>query len=83
MFNYKELREVVNNIEDKKDKWHINFVTKYLTVWIYEKIGQTEYQFIVNTRVEVLVCMKPMTDLLKFKLKADKAMIVVAIDEVK
>jgi len=42
MLDHGELREVVDNIENKKDNWRINFVTKYLAAWIYKKIGRTE-----------------------------------------
>ncbi len=30
MLDHDELRKVVDNIEDKKDKQHVNFVAKYL-----------------------------------------------------
>jgi len=39
MFDHGELREVVDNIEDKKNNWQINFATKHPVAWIYEKIG--------------------------------------------
>ncbi len=29
MLDHGELREVMNNIKDNKDKWHINFVAKH------------------------------------------------------
>jgi len=37
----------------------------------------------MDTDAEVSVCIKSMVDLLKLKLKADKIMIVLAIDKVK
>ncbi len=42
MLDHGELRKVVDNIEDKKDNWKINFITKHPAAWIYGKIGQTE-----------------------------------------
>ncbi len=42
MLDYDELKEVIDNIEDKKDRRHVNFTAKYSAVQIYEKIGQTE-----------------------------------------
>ncbi len=30
--DYSELREVVNNIENKKDKQHVNFAAKHLVI---------------------------------------------------
>ncbi len=39
MLDHDELREVVDNIEDKKDNRRINFITKYSAVRIYDKIG--------------------------------------------
>ncbi len=42
MLDHGELREVVDNIEDKKDNRWVNFATKYLAARIYEKIGRTE-----------------------------------------
>ncbi len=83
MLDHDELREVVDNIEDKKDNRWINFATKHLAARIYGKIDQTEYQLIVDTGAEVSVCTKPMADLLKLKLKPDKTIMVIAIDEVK
>ena len=83
MLDHDELREVVDNIKDKKDNQWINFATKHPTAWIYGKIGWTECQLIVDIRVKVLVYIKLMADLLKLKLKADKTMTVVAIDGVK
>ncbi len=83
MLNHGELREVVDNIEDKKDNRWVNFTTKYPVARIYEKIGQTECQLVVDTGVEVSICIKPMADLLKLKLKLDKTMTVIAIDEIK
>jgi len=38
---------------------------------------------VVDTGAEVSVCIKPMVDLLKLKLKSDKIITVVAIDGVK
>ncbi len=29
MLNHSELREIVDNIEDKKDRQYVNFVTKH------------------------------------------------------
>ncbi len=83
MLDHGELREVVDNIEDKKDNQRINFATKHPAAWIYRKIGWTECQLVVDTGAEVSVCTKPMVDLLKLKPKPDKTMIVVAIDGVK
>ncbi len=42
MLDHDELREVVDNIEDKKNNRRVNFVTKHPAARIYEKIGQTE-----------------------------------------
>jgi len=39
MLDHGELREVVNNIEDKKDNRQVNFAIKHLAAKIYEKIG--------------------------------------------
>ncbi len=83
MLDYRELREVVDNIEDKKDNRRVNFATKHPAVWIYRKIGWTECQLVVDTRAKVSVCTKPMADLLKLKLKPDKIMIVVTINGIK
>ncbi len=83
MLDHDELREVVNNIENKKDHWWINFMTKHPAAWIYGKIGQTEYQLVIDTGVKVSVCTKLMMDLLKLKPKVDKTMTVVAIDRIK
>ncbi len=83
MLDHDELREVVDNIEDKKDNWRINFATKHPVARIYEKIGQTECQLVINIRAEVSVCSKPMVNLLKLKPKPDKTMTVIAIDRVK
>ncbi len=83
MLDHGKLKEIVDNIEDNKDNRWINFVIKHPTAQIYEKIGWTECQLVVDTGVEVLVCTKPMANLLKLKLKADKTMTVVAIDGVK
>jgi len=83
MLNHDELREVVDNIKDKKDNKRVNFAVKHPTAQIYRKIGRTECQLVVNTGVEVSVCTKPMADLLKLKPKPDKTMTVVAINEIK
>ena len=83
MLDYSKLKEIINNIEDKKNNWHVNFITKHLTVRIYEKISQTECQLVVDNRAKVSVCTKPMTDLLKLKPKSDKIMTVVTIDGIK
>jgi len=83
MLDHSKLIEVINNIEDKKDNWRINFATKHPAVWIYGKIDQTECQLVVDTGAEVSVCTKPMADLLKLKPKLDKTIIVVTIDRVK
>ncbi len=83
MLDHDELREVVDNIEDKKDNRWVNFTTKYPTARIYKKIGWTECQLVVDTEAEVSVCTKPMADLLKLKLKLDKTMTIIAIDGIK
>ena len=83
MLDHDELREVVDNIKDKKDNRRVNFVTKHPAARIYGKIGRTECQLVIDTRAEVLVCTKPMADLLKLKPKSDKIMTVVAIDGIK
>src|SRR6266498_3701053 len=83
MLDYGELREVVDNIEDKKDNRRVNFITKHLAARIYGKIGRTECQLIIDTGAEVSVCTKPIADLLKLKPKSDKTMTVVAIDGIK
>ncbi len=83
MLDHGELREVVDNIEDKKDNRRVNFTTKHLAARVYGKIGQTECQLVIDTGAEVSVCTKPMADLLKLKPKSDKTMIVVAIDSIK
>ncbi len=80
MLDHDKLREIMNNIENR---WYINFITKYPTIWIYGKIGWMECQLIVDTGAKVLVCMKLMVNLLKLKLKVDKIITVIAIDEVK
>ena len=41
MLDHNELREVVDNIEDKKDNRQINFTTKHLAAQIYGKIMLT------------------------------------------
>src|SRR6266540_7567131 len=58
MLDHDELREVVDNIEDKKDNRQVNFVTKHSAVRIYEKIGRTECQLVIDTGVKVSVCTK-------------------------
>src|SRR6266540_254546 len=83
MLDHGELREVVNNIKDKKDNRRVNFATKYPAARIYGKIGRTECQLVIDTGAEVSVCTKPMADLLKLKPKPDKTMTVVAIDGIK
>ncbi len=83
MLDHNELREVVNNIEDKKDNRRINFTTKHPAARIYGKIDRTECQLVVDTRAEVSVYTKPMANLLKLKPKLDKIMTVIAIDEIK
>src|SRR6266498_5019336 len=83
MLNHSELREVVDNIEDKKNNRRVNFATKHPVARIYGKIGQTECQLVIDTEVEVSVCTKPIADLLKLKPKPDKTMTVVAIDSIK
>ncbi len=83
MLDHGELKEIVDSIENKKDNRRVNFTTKHLAARIYEKIGRIECQLVVDTGAEVSVCTKPMADLLKLKLKLDKTMIVVVIDEVK
>jgi len=83
MLDHGKLREVVDNIEDKKDNRRVNFTTKHPAARIYGKIGRTECQLVVDTRAKVSVYIKPMADLLKLKLKLDKTMTVVAIDGIK
>src|SRR6266498_3434174 len=83
MLDHGELREVVDNIEDKKDNRRVNFATKYPAARNYGKIGRTECQLVIGTGAEVSVCTKPMANLLKLKLKLDKTMTVVAIDGIK
>ncbi len=83
MLDYGELRKVVDNIKDKKDRWHVNFAAKYPAIQIYRKIGQTKCQLVIDTEVEISVYTKLITDLLKLKLKTNKIMIVVTIDGVK
>ncbi len=83
MIDHGELREVVDNIEDKKDNRRVNFATKHPAARIYGKIGRTECQLVIDTGAEVSVCTKPMADLLKLKPKPDKTMTVVAIDGIK
>jgi len=39
MLDHGELREVVDNIEDKKDNRRVNFTTKHPTARVYGKIG--------------------------------------------
>jgi len=83
MFDHDELREVVNNIKDKKDNRRVNFATKHPAARIYRKIGRTECQLVIDIGAEVSVCTKPMADLLKLKPKPDKIMTFVAIDGIK
>src|SRR6266498_4840395 len=83
MLDHGELREVVDNIDDKKDNRRVNFITKHPAIRIYGKIGRIECQLVIDTRAEVSICTKPMIDLLKLKLKSDKTMTVVAIDGIK
>ncbi len=83
MLDHGELREVVDNIEDKKDNRRVNFATKHPAARIYGKIGRTECQLVIDTGAEVSVCTKPMADLLKLKPKPDKTMTVVAINGIK
>src|SRR6266542_243586 len=42
MLDHGELREVVDNIKDKKDNRRVNVATKHPAARIYEKIGRTE-----------------------------------------
>ena len=83
MLDHGELREVVDNIEDKKDNRRINFITKYSAVRIYDKIGWTECQLVIDMGAEVFIYTKPIVNLLKLKPKPDKIMTVVTIDRVK
>src|SRR6266542_2633027 len=83
MLDHGELREVVDNIEDKKDNRRVNFATKHPAARIYGKIGRTECQLVIDIGAEVSVCTKLMADLLKLKPKLDKTMTVVAIDGIK
>ncbi len=83
MLDHGELREVVDNIKDKKDNRRVNFATKHLAARIYGKIGWTECQLVIDTEAEVSVYTKLMADLLKLKPKPDKTMIVMAIDSIK
>ncbi len=83
MLDHGELREVVNNIEDKKDSRRVNFTTKHSTAQIYGKIDWTECQLVIDTGAEVSVYTKLMADLLKLKPKPDKTMTIVAIDRIK
>ncbi len=83
MLDHDKLREVVDNIEDKKDNRRVNFATKHPAARIYGKISRTECQLVIDTGAEVSVCTKSIADLLKLKPKPDKTMIVVAIDGIK
>src|SRR6266508_2276127 len=83
MLDYSELKKVVDNIDDKKDNRRVNFITKHPAARIYGKIGRIECQLVVDTEAEVSVCTKPMADLLKLKLKPDKTMTVMAINDIK
>src|SRR6266540_1541060 len=49
MLDHGELREVVDNIEDKKDNRRVNFATKHPAARIYGKIGRTECQLVIDT----------------------------------
>ncbi len=69
MLDHSELREVVDSIENKKDNRKVNFTIKHPAARIYGKIGRMECQLVIDTRAEVSVCTKPMTDLLKLKPK--------------
>ena len=55
MFDHGELRKVVDNIKDKKDNRRVNFATKHSAARIYEKIGRTEYQLVIDIGAEVSV----------------------------
>ncbi len=83
MLDHGELKEVVDNIKDNKNNWWINFATKHPVARIYGKIGRIKCQLVVDTEAKVSVCIKLMADLLKLKLKSDKTMTVIAIDEIK
>jgi len=83
MLDHGELRKVVNNIKDKKDNRRVNFAIKHPAARIYGKIGRIKCQLVVDTEAKVSVCIKLMADLLKLKLKSDKTMTVIAIDEIK
>ncbi len=83
MLDHGKLKEVVDNIKDKKDNRRVNFTTKHPAARIYGKIGQTECQLVIDTGAEVSVYTKSMADLLKLKPKSDKTMTVVAIDGIK
>src|SRR6266540_2453003 len=60
MLDHGELREVVDNIEDKKDSRRVNFITKHPAARIYGKIGRTECQLVIDTGAEISVCTKLM-----------------------
>src|SRR6266540_7259763 len=83
MLDHSELREVVDNMEEKKDNRRVNFTTKHPAARIYGKIGRTECQLVVDIEVEISVCTKAIADLLKLKPKPDKTMTVVTIDRIK
>src|SRR6266540_1797465 len=65
MLDHEELREVIDNLKDKKDNRRVNFTTKHSAARIYGKIGRTECQLVFDTRAKVSVCTKLMADLLK------------------
>src|SRR6266540_171432 len=83
MLDHGELREVVDSIEDKKDNRRVNFVTKHPAARIYGKIGRTECQLVIDTGAEISVYTKHMEDILKLKIKPDKTMTVITIDDIK
>ena len=83
MLDHSKLREVIDNIEDKKDNRRVNFATKHSATRIYEKIGWTECQLVIDTGVEVSVYTKLIADLLKLKPKLNKTMTVMTIDGIK
>ncbi len=83
MFDYGKLKEAVDCIKNNKDRWQVNFITKHLVTWIYEKIDRTECQLVINISVKISVCTKLMIDLLKLKLKSDKTITVIIIDRIK
>ncbi len=56
MLDHSELREVVDNIEDKKDNRWVNFTTKHPATRIYEKIGRMECQLVIDTEADDSHC---------------------------